>query len=60
MGLGVFIAKRFLERSGARIAWRNRPAPETGAIVEIIWPKSAFDGINDARLFAASRSTAQA
>ena len=60
LGLGVFIAKRFLERSGARIAWRNRQAPETGAIVEIIWPKSAFDGISETRPFAAPHQATEA
>jgi two-component system, sensor histidine kinase RegB len=59
LGLGVFIAKRFLERSGARIAWRNRAAPETGAVVEIVWPRWVFDGA-EARPFAASRPLAEA
>jgi two-component system sensor histidine kinase RegB len=39
MGLGFFIAKTLLERSGASISIANRTAPETGAIVEISWPR---------------------
>jgi two-component system sensor histidine kinase RegB len=45
LGLGVFIAKTLLQRSGARITYRNRPGPDSGAIVEIIWPRKLFDEI---------------
>jgi len=43
MGLGFFIAKTLLERSGARLALGNRPQPETGAVVTIIWPRARFE-----------------
>lgn len=43
MGLGFFIAKTLLERSGASVALSNRPAPEHGAIVQVVWPRSAVD-----------------
>ncbi|MGH2341902.1 ActS/PrrB/RegB family redox-sensitive histidine kinase [Segnochrobactraceae bacterium EtOH-i3] len=43
MGLGFFIAKTLLERTGARLSLANRMAPETGAIVTIIWPRRAMD-----------------
>ncbi len=49
LGLGFFIAKTLLERSGARIALDNRPRPETGAVVTIIWTRAAFEGGNDGR-----------
>lgn len=48
MGLGLFIAKTLLERSGARVSFRNSsdpfltPAekgPKRGAVVEVTWPK---------------------
>jgi len=39
MGLGFFIAKTLLERSGASLSVANRTAPETGALVEISWPR---------------------
>ncbi|MGL4289084.1 MAG: ActS/PrrB/RegB family redox-sensitive histidine kinase [Phreatobacter sp.] len=48
MGLGMFIAKTLLERSGARATFRNKTAPETGAIVEVVWPRAAFgEGLAD-------------
>jgi two-component system, sensor histidine kinase RegB len=43
LGLGLFIAKTLLERSGASIAFANRARPETGAIVRISWPREAFE-----------------
>ena len=42
LGLGFFIAKTLLERSGATIELENRAAPETGARVRMTWPRSAF------------------
>lgn len=43
LGLGFFIAKSLMERSGARIALANREAPEHGAIVRVTWDRVAFD-----------------
>jgi two-component system, sensor histidine kinase RegB len=43
LGLGFFIAKTLLERSGARVTVSNRPAPATGAAVRVTWPRSEFD-----------------
>lgn len=43
MGLGFFIAKTLLERSGAKISLDNRTAPEHGAIVRVVWPRAAFE-----------------
>lgn len=42
LGLGVFIAKTLLERSGAEVTFRNVEPPSTGAQVEIIWPRTAL------------------
>ncbi|MEJ5018265.1 ActS/PrrB/RegB family redox-sensitive histidine kinase [Ochrobactrum vermis] len=42
LGLGLFIAKTLLERSGAQIAFRNRSNPGQGAEVKVVWPRSAF------------------
>ncbi|SON58287.1 Sensor histidine kinase RegB [Hartmannibacter diazotrophicus] len=42
IGLGFFVAKTLLERTGARLQIRNRAAPQTGAFVEIRWPRSAY------------------
>jgi two-component system, sensor histidine kinase RegB len=44
LGLGFFIAKTLLERSGATLALANRPAPEQGAIVRVTWPRRLFQG----------------
>ena len=43
LGLGFFIAKTLLERSGARLSLDNRVKPETGAVVTITWPRAAFE-----------------
>lgn len=43
MGLGFFIAKTLLERSGASVSLANKPAPDHGAIVRISWPRGRID-----------------
>jgi two-component system sensor histidine kinase RegB len=43
LGLGFFIAKTLLERSGASVNFSNRAAPLTGAIIRIVWPRAAFE-----------------
>ena len=43
MGLGFFIAKTLLERSGASVSLANRPAPEHGAVVHVVWPRYLVD-----------------
>ena len=43
MGLGFFIAKTLLERSGASVALANRPAPDHGAVVHVVWPRASVD-----------------
>jgi two-component system sensor histidine kinase RegB len=43
LGLGVFIAKTLLERSGAQLTTANRRSPETGAVVTVTWPRRRFD-----------------
>ncbi len=43
MGLGFFIAKTLLERSGATLALANRPQPQGGAVVTVAWPRSRFE-----------------
>ncbi len=40
MGLGFFIAKTLLERSGATVGLGNRESPHSGAIVRISWPRT--------------------
>ena len=43
MGLGFFIAKTLLERSGAAVSLANKPAPDHGAMVRIAWPRAVID-----------------
>lgn len=40
MGLGIFIASTLLGRTGARLAFTNRP--DGGAEVRMVWPRSVF------------------
>jgi two-component system, sensor histidine kinase RegB len=51
MGLGFFIAKTLLERSGATLALANRPAPQAGAVVTVMWPRSKFERVSDEATF---------
>jgi two-component system sensor histidine kinase RegB len=43
LGLGVFIARTLLERTGARVSFTNRIFPEHGAVVQIAWPRQRFE-----------------
>ena len=43
LGLGLFIAKTLLERSGAQLTLSNAAHPATGAVARIVWARQAFD-----------------
>ncbi|MGI8526196.1 MAG: ActS/PrrB/RegB family redox-sensitive histidine kinase [Pseudolabrys sp.] len=43
LGLGFFIAKTLLERSGAMLTFANRRLPEHGATVNVRWNRSDFE-----------------
>jgi two-component system sensor histidine kinase RegB len=43
LGLGLFIAKTLIERSGAQLSLSNAAPPATGAVARIIWPRRAFE-----------------
>ncbi len=43
LGLGLFIAKTLLERSGAKFDVQNALPPDHGAIITIIWPRRSFE-----------------
>ncbi|PTW63115.1 two-component system sensor histidine kinase RegB [Breoghania corrubedonensis] len=45
LGLGFFIAKTLLERTGARLSLRN--SLEGGAVVQIVWPRIALESAED-------------
>ncbi|HLX16025.1 MAG TPA: sensor histidine kinase, partial [Bradyrhizobium sp.] len=43
LGLGVFIARTLLERTGAKVSFSNRMFPDHGAVVQIAWPRNRFE-----------------
>jgi two-component system sensor histidine kinase RegB len=43
LGLGFFIAKTLLERSGATLAFDNRAFPQRGAVVSVRWERGEFE-----------------
>jgi two-component system, sensor histidine kinase RegB len=43
LGLGVFIARTLLERTGAKVSFTNRVFPDHGAVVHIAWPRAVFE-----------------
>jgi two-component system, sensor histidine kinase RegB len=43
LGLGVFIARTLLERTGAEVSFTNRTFPDHGAVVQIVWPRDRFE-----------------
>ena len=43
LGLGLFIARSFLERSRATLRFGNAVAPASGAVVTIEWPRAAYE-----------------
>jgi two-component system sensor histidine kinase RegB len=43
LGLGLFIAKTLLERSGALVEFDNVAAPRTGAQIRVSWPREIFE-----------------
>jgi two-component system sensor histidine kinase RegB len=42
LGLGFFIAKTLLERSGATVGLANRTGNKSGAIVTVSWPRAVI------------------
>src|SRR5215472_2135572 len=47
LGLGVFIARTLLERTGATVSFSNRVFPDHGAVVQIAWPRKQFEAEDD-------------
>lgn len=45
LGLGIFIARTLLERTGADVTFTNRIFPDHGAVVRITWPRQQFEAI---------------
>ncbi|MGE0060596.1 MAG: ActS/PrrB/RegB family redox-sensitive histidine kinase [Xanthobacteraceae bacterium] len=43
LGLGFFIAKTLLERTGATLRFRNRQPPQRGAVITLRWNRDVFE-----------------
>jgi two-component system, sensor histidine kinase RegB len=43
LGLGFFIAKTLLERSGATVSHTNQSGPKRGALVQVQWPRAMLE-----------------
>ena len=43
LGLGLFIAKTLIERSGAQLSLTNAVPPASGAVARIAWPRALFE-----------------
>src|SRR3954468_16524625 len=43
LGLGFFIAKTLLERSGGAVDFENRSFPDRGAVIRVHWSRSDFE-----------------
>lgn len=43
LGLGFFISKTLLERTGARLDVRNRRPPNQGAVVKTVWQRTSIE-----------------
>src|SRR3954454_12449766 len=43
LGLGVFVPRTLLERTGAKVSFTNRTFPDHGAVVQIAWPRRHFE-----------------
>ncbi|OCW56070.1 ActS/PrrB/RegB family redox-sensitive histidine kinase [Hoeflea olei] len=50
LGLGLFIAKTLLERSGAQLRFSNKSQPQSGAVVQISWPREKMDLFGSGKL----------
>lgn len=63
MGLGLFIAKTLLERSGASLRFANgadEPGPQNvkiGAVVEVRWPRNKIDAQEGENALSTGRNT---
>ena len=57
LGLGLFIAKALLERTGAELRIGNLAAPETGAQAVVVWPRRLFGSQRRLELAGGDAST---
>ena len=48
MGLGFFIAKTLLERTGGQVVATNKTSPEKGAMIKVTWSRAVLETIPEA------------
>ena len=48
MGLGFFIAKTLLERTGGQVVATNKTSPEKGAMIKVKWSRAVLETIPEA------------
>lgn len=59
LGLGIFIAKTLLERTGARVQFENRLPAHSGARIRISWPRETYEnypGVDETVISAHNQS----
>ncbi|AVO38767.1 sensor histidine kinase RegB [Pukyongiella litopenaei] len=56
MGLGLFIAKTLLERTGAELTFANGTGDRSGAVVEVTWPRDSLDAQHGANVVPPGRN----
>lgn len=49
LGLGLFIAKTLLERTGATVVFENGSSEKQGAVIRLSWPRAAMDAAGSAQ-----------
>ena len=61
LGLGLFIAKTLIERSGAQFTLMNAAPPTGGAVARITWTRAEFErGVDDVSVKAEAAPLSQA
>lgn len=48
LGLGVFIAKTLLERTGAKLMFANKKEPGSGASIRLVWSRESLEFLGNA------------
>lgn len=48
MGLGFFIAKTLLERTGGQVVATNKTSPEKGAMIKVTWSRAVLETVPEA------------
>jgi two-component system, sensor histidine kinase RegB len=52
LGLGLFIAKTLLQRTGATLTISNRDTGGRGAVAQVTWPRRLFERVSEGEILA--------